>query len=369
MKIHRRQRPSEGIALIIVLLVIAILAVLAGNFAATMKVETMLARNTNFDSEYEWMARGGVEGAKAILALETANFTALNQKWAGGTGGTNLPNVDLHHFEIGDSGLFVDLEIIDQERFFNINSLKRMVESGAKPTAVQILDNVLGSGVGVDAGEVITVRDSIIDWLDLDDNAESSGAETSDYKSRSWLPHIAKNGFIDDLSELLLVHGITEQPQIYSHIYASPMASLITKNNRVNASKFEQVVYQTSLVELFTTLSSGQINENTADTKVLQIIPGMLPDWADAIVAGRVGGDPINTDDDGYRTVSMPNVPGVQNPIPPEIWPTLAPYLTVQSVFFKVNVKIDLAGGVRTYHAILQRKSPRDIQMLAMDWD
>src|SRR5437867_8941524 len=98
MKIHLRPRASEGIALIIVLLVIAILAVLAGNFAATMKVETLLARNTNFDSEYEWLARGGVASARAVLAAETANFTALNQKWAGGMSGTNwlFAVLDMH---------------------------------------------------------------------------------------------------------------------------------------------------------------------------------------------------------------------------------------------------------------------------------
>src|SRR5207244_12832638 len=83
MKIRYSQR-SQGIALIIVLMVIAILAVLAGNFAATMKVETMLARNSSFDSELEWLGRAGVEAAKAVLAQEKDNFSALNQTWAGG---------------------------------------------------------------------------------------------------------------------------------------------------------------------------------------------------------------------------------------------------------------------------------------------
>jgi len=372
MKIRRSQRSRRGIALIIVLLVIAILAVLAGNFAATMKVETMLARNSSFDSEYEWLARSGVDAARAILASETVQFTALNQKWAGGTGGTDgaFADFDLHHFPIGDSGKFVDIEIIDQERYFNVNSLKRMIDSGAKGRAAQILDNTLGSVVGVDAGQVVTVRDSIIDWLDADDNNEASGAETSDYRNRAWLPHVAKNGSMDDLSELLLIHGITEQPQIYSRAYANPGASVISKNNRMNASKFEEVAYSTTLSELFTTLSSGQININTADSKVLQVIPEMIENWANAIVSGRAGPDQIpNTDDDGYRSVNISNVPAIAGAIPPDAMAALSQYFTVQSYYFKVNVKIDLAGMPRTYHAILQRKSPRDVQMLAMDWD
>src|SRR5439155_24133445 len=133
MKIRYSQR-SQGIALIIVLMVIAILAVLAGNFAATMKVETMLARNSSFDSEFEWLGRSGVEAAKAILAQETGNYTALNQKWAGGSSGSNsnspFADFDLHHFPIGDSGKFISIDIVDQERYFNINSLKRFVDQG-----------------------------------------------------------------------------------------------------------------------------------------------------------------------------------------------------------------------------------------------
>ena len=98
-----------------VLVVIAILAVLAGNFAASMKVETMLARNASFDSEFEWLGRAGIEAAKAILADQKEPFASLNQYWAGGPAGTNgsFAEFDLHHFPIGDSGMFVDITIED----------------------------------------------------------------------------------------------------------------------------------------------------------------------------------------------------------------------------------------------------------------
>src|SRR3954462_4294557 len=98
MKIACRQQ-QKGIALVIVLIVIAILAVLAGNFAASMKVETILARNASFDSEFEWLGRSGFEVAKAVLAEQKEPYTALNQKWAGGLGDTNgaFAEADLHH--------------------------------------------------------------------------------------------------------------------------------------------------------------------------------------------------------------------------------------------------------------------------------
>jgi type II secretory pathway component PulK len=397
MNTRSKPKKRRGIALIMVLLVIAVLAVLAGNFAATMKVETMLARNTSLDSDYEWLARGGVNGAQWILSQETAQFTGLNQCWAGGDCSSNavLALYTLEHFPIGDSGDFVKIVMEDQERFFNVNLLRRFIDGARSlspnvspnvapnlpPTpspnplegrqrAAHILDNALGSVIGVDAGQVITIRDSIIDWMDMDENSEASGAETSDYKSHPWLRHIAKDGPFDDLSEMLLVKGITEQPQIYSRVYASPGASVITKNNRLGASKFEQVSYDTTLVDLFTTLSAGQININTASSKVLQVIPEISEQMADAIVAGRAGPDPNTTEDDGYRSLTEPSQrPQSAGIIPPGFLETLAPYLTVQSFYFRVHVTVTLAGGPRTYHAILQRRTPRDIQLMAMDWD
>jgi type II secretory pathway component PulK len=380
MNTRSKAKNRRGIALIMVLLVIAVLAVLAGNFAATMKVETMLARNTNLDSDYEYLARAGVNAAMAILAQETAQFSGLNQKWAGGIGTTNggFAEFDLENFPVGDSGDYVKIKIEDQERFFNINLLKRFVEIRSpnpmegRQRAAHILDNALGSVIGIDAGQVITVRDSIIDWIDRDENSEASGAETSDYKSHPWLAHIAKDGPFDDMSEMLLVKGITEQPQIYSRVYANPGASVITKNNRAGASKFEQVSYDTTLVDLFTTLSAGQVNINTASSKVLQVIPEISEQSADAIVAGRSPGpDQIpNTDDDAYRSLSEPSQrPQSAGIIPPGLLEQLAQYLTVQSFYFNVHVTVTLAGGPRTYHAILQRRSARDVQLMAMDWD
>jgi type II secretory pathway component PulK len=53
-----RTRRHSGIALIIVLLVITVLAILAGGFAYSMKVETQLARNASFDDELFWLAWG-----------------------------------------------------------------------------------------------------------------------------------------------------------------------------------------------------------------------------------------------------------------------------------------------------------------------
>src|SRR2546421_11778589 len=65
-----RPSPSSGIAIVIVLISIFVLAILAGGFATAMRVETKLARNANSESELEWLGRSGVEYARWILAQQ-----------------------------------------------------------------------------------------------------------------------------------------------------------------------------------------------------------------------------------------------------------------------------------------------------------
>jgi DNA uptake protein ComE-like DNA-binding protein len=52
------------------------------------------------------------------------------------------------------------------------------------------------------------IADSILDWIDPDDDPRTSGAESSYYLSLS-APYKAKNGPLNSLDELLLVKGVT----------------------------------------------------------------------------------------------------------------------------------------------------------------
>ena len=95
MRINLHPRRSEqGIAIMVVLVSIFILAALAGEFAARMKVETRLAMNANNDAEMEWLARSGIEWARYVvgeqLTIPNEPYDSLDQVWAGGPGGTNV---------------------------------------------------------------------------------------------------------------------------------------------------------------------------------------------------------------------------------------------------------------------------------------
>ena len=100
----------------------------------------------------------------------------------------------LDNYPIGDN--YVSVKIIDLERKININ------------TANDALLRQVLTTQGADAGDISTVADSIQDWIDTDDATRPAGAE-SDYYQGLTPPYYAKNAPMDDLSELMLVKGIT----------------------------------------------------------------------------------------------------------------------------------------------------------------
>lgn len=342
------QSSERGIALIVVMIAVFVLSILAGAFAYSMKVESKLAMNANNQADLEWIGRSGVEYARWILANEMkCPYDSLNQIWAGGPGGTcdtNGPLADatLKDFHIGD-GVFT-IKITDLERKVNVNT----ADQATLDQAMRV--------IGADANEGPAIVDSILDWIDRDDNSHVNGAE-SDYYQGLTPPYSAKNGPIDDISELLLIKGIRDNPEIYSSDYA----------NVERVDRFGNPVppreYAAHLVDIFTPISTGKININTADRIGLQMIPGVDSSIADQIIRVRSGPDGADgTDDDA----PFANVGELATVIPVvSLGPQMSRYCTVRSGTFEVQVDAQVGGSKQTYYAILGRNNQRDIQILS----
>ena len=65
--IIRLVKRKAGIALVIVLIIIASLVVIATGFAFSMGVEARLVRNTRYNPDLDWLGRSGVELARFIF--------------------------------------------------------------------------------------------------------------------------------------------------------------------------------------------------------------------------------------------------------------------------------------------------------------
>ena len=356
------QHPKEtnGIALIIVMISVTVLGILAGGFAYSMKVETRLARNANNESELEWLGRSGVEYARWILSeqlrIGSEPYDALNQIWAGGPGGIGTTNSALlgvqKEVKLGN-GSFT-WKILDLDRKANIN------------TASEALLQQALMLMGASPGDSTPIVGSILDWIDTDDGTHMQGAEKSFYQTYHYT---AKNGPIDDLSELLLINGIT--PDIYWGIVATnhPPAAFQVRSGRLSPmaqmAQAQVPTFTSGLVDLFTPLSGGRININTASADVLQLIPGLDRTMAEAIVAGRQG------DDDGSGLVGpYRNVQEVRR-IPEVNLGTgamLPQFCDVRSRVFEVQIDAKIGNYTRQFVAVLARNNPRDVQILSFHW-
>ena len=358
----RFNRSEHGIALIIVMISILVLTILAAGFAYSMKVETKLARNANSEAELEWLGRSGVEYARWVLANSLLDpmkqYDSLDQPWATGSGWlgpTNNPIAEVRNPITLGSGTF-NWKIIDLERKFNINA--------PEPVLQQILPQAL-TLMGVAPGEATPIVNSILDWIDLDDQTHVEGAETEYYQNQR-PPYMAKNGPIDDITELLLIKGIRDNPAIYYGISSTNYQPSYYSQQRTRFGQAPALPTITvGLTDLFTPLSDGRVNINTCSAEVLQLIPGIDAMIAEAVIGGRSGEDDGSGMMGPYRSVDqvrrIPNVP-----LP--VVTLLQQYCEVRSKTFQVQVDADVGGYKRTFYAVLGRTSPRDVQILTFYW-
>jgi type II secretory pathway component PulK len=362
MKINPRPK-TDGIALLIVMCAIFVLSIMAAAMAFSMKVESTLAQHTDTDQQLIWLGRSGVELARWLLAQETGipgePYDALNQIWAGGAGGpgeTNsmLTGIDLNNYQIGDGT--VSIKIMDLERFANINT-------APAPELQQAL-----TLMGVNVDEISIVTDSIQDWVQPGNMPRIAGAKNDYYQGLN-PPYDCKEAPMDDISELLLVKGIWDHPEIYDpKKYAASMTGSAGPSLRHHLgfgnAPGETPNYPFGLVDLFTPFSQGRININTADRNVLQLIPGVDATVADNLLKLRAGPDGVDgTADDtpfpdaggALRTAGDPD-------------PRAGNLVATHSATFRVTVTARLGGYTRDFNAILFRTG-RTVQVVGFYWN
>jgi type II secretory pathway component PulK len=216
--------------------------------------------------------------------------------------------------------------------------------------------------VGVEAGEIPRISSAILDWIDSDELPHVNGAESDEYQAYE-PPYYAKNRPIDDLSELLLVRGIT-QDMYWGASSAKHAPAAFQKLDRFGRI-LEEPVYQVGLAEVFTPFSSGRINVNTASSTTLQVIPTVDENIAAQIIKMRSGPDGMDGTEDDTPFINVGEAlmnAGVNQQMIPQI----SRYCDVRSRTFEVQVTV--RGSHRTFFAVVGRNSARDLQMLSFYW-
>ena len=332
-------RTGRAFAVLMVMVVITVLSILAGALAVFLKVETQLTANSNDSEELLWIGRAGAQRACWILANEPGGPTSLKQIWAGGPGvgmETNSPltGISLKDFPVGKGT--VDLDMVEQESKFNVNTADG-----------ELLRQILTT-MGVDAGEISEVADSIQDWIDPDDATKPAGAE-SDYYQGLVPPYNAKNAPIDDIQELQLIKGVT--PEMFKGTPPNPDAPFKKHRLGFGTAPGQEPDYAFGLRDVLTAYSSGRVNVNTASSNVLASIPGMDGNSVEGILNLRESAGDTLTGDGVIRDLNM-----LQSVIPnPQALQQLQRYCTVLGNTYEVTITAHDGPNSREFVAVIIR--------------
>jgi general secretion pathway protein K len=172
---------QRGMVLVIVLWIVTLLAVMAGGFAYSMRVETRLATSAVERAQARALAEAGVAYA---LAWQLDTDPEMQKQWP--------PNGDPHDWEFGGGRIRISVE----------DAAGRISLNNADP---QLLRKVL-IGIGVAEANVENLMAAIADWRDQDDQTQPGGAESAEYRSAGRVG--PKNAPFESVEELQQVIGI-----------------------------------------------------------------------------------------------------------------------------------------------------------------
>ncbi|APV49627.1 hypothetical protein BWI17_08025 [Betaproteobacteria bacterium GR16-43] len=228
MKKNRTRQ--QGVALVLVIWLAALLTVVAGNFAFSARNDSLIVYNSISIARAQAAADAGVVRA----VFEVYRLDNPPDQWR--RDGT------AHDWSF--DGIPVRIELRDESAKIDVN------------TASDALLRGLFVSVGLTDEEAARIVDAIADWRDVDGLKRPNGAEEADYRSAG-LAYGPANAPFQAIEELQLVLGM--RPDIYRRI--APMITVYSRQMGVSIT--------------------------TATREVLLAIPGTTPEVVDTYIAQR----------------------------------------------------------------------------------
>lgn len=192
----------RGVALVLVLWAIALMAVLLGSFAIIARTENLESRHVFDTVTARYDAEVGLE--RAIFELRNADPA---QRWV----------ADGRPYEFDFDGARVSVELTDESGKIDLNT--------ADPTML----TSLFISVGVDLNRAQALADAIQDWRDPDDVPHEQGAEANEYKAAGY-SYVPRNAPFQTVSEVQQVFGMDYD--LYQKI--EPAVTIYSNNGTPN---------------------------------------------------------------------------------------------------------------------------------------
>jgi general secretion pathway protein K len=210
---------ERGVALIVVMLVLALLALVVTEFAYSARIEASMVRAYRDTVLARHLAEAGVQQAireilsqSQIGALDESGQLIFYRVLPGQTTPTRVPPLPRTRVALG-AGEF-SYRITDEAARLNVNA--------GDPVR---LDRLLDA-LEVDRTQRDIISDSIQDWRDGNELHRAHGAE-SDYYLKLPTSYRARNANLQDAAELLQIRGVT--PELYYGTNGRPgLGALVT---------------------------------------------------------------------------------------------------------------------------------------------
>lgn len=323
---RRRGPEREGMALLTVLLLVAVMSVVAVAILDDVRFSVRRAANVEFQSQAQWYAAGAENLARGQIARLLASGparTPLHPAWNGRP--TRFP-ID---------GGTITATVTDGQACFNLNSL--VLGFGEDLTARPLgaaQFRALGRAVGAPDSRVRAITDALTDWLDADTTPLPLGAEDGAYAGLAG-PYRTGGVMLAEVSELRAVKGVDTETyrRLRPWVCALPTSRLSPLN--VNTLTPEQA-------PLLTMLTDG----------------ALAPDRARAMIAAR----PRNGWADPAAFWAQPALAAVQ------VDQEARDQITVLTRFFDLRVDVELGGSHAVRTALLEAGSDGRVRTVIQRW-
>lgn len=187
---------QRGAVLLLVLVVVALLSALLTEWAFSTLVDLRLTETFRDSSRAYYLARGGVEVGRQLLAIDNNEFDAPTEMW-----GVGIPS-----YPVSDDAT-VAISMVDEDGRFNLNKVVDNLGENPNPLMRDRFRRLLTS---MEIEDPDALSDALIDWVDRNQTTSPRGAENSWYQGQT-PPLASKDGPLDTVDELRLVKGFTPE--------------------------------------------------------------------------------------------------------------------------------------------------------------
>ncbi|WP_150142623.1 type II secretion system minor pseudopilin GspK [Candidatus Enterovibrio escicola] len=309
------RKSQQGVALLIVLLIMALMTTVAVRMASRMfanlnRVESQLRYQQAYwyAQSVESLVRYGIG-----KSINNEDHVTLSQFLS--------LRYQIYPIDRGQA----TSSVFDRQACFNVNSLRdiKPTTNGTNPFLVDVLQQLIESQ-DIDSFEAETAAASTWEYIDIDTTVQSRlGVEDSKYEVRQ-LAHVIPNGFMADISEWRAVNGVSQEmfEKVSPFLCALPNSKLVLNVN--------------SLLKKDTPLLTAMFYPNLSDDQAKQLISGR------------------NTIDGWKNIASFMTEPALIH-IEKQEKKRVLPFFEVQSVYFELDTKITIDSTTLRMRVLLKR--------------